>query len=665
MLTPEWYEACTDQILILYSRLEDDILKDIVRRLLKTDMVTDTAKWQAEMLEEAGLLYNDIIQKIAKHTPQTADELRLLFEDAGTEVMKNDNIIAESATGKELHLSDSKLKILKANYRNTLGNLRNLTNTTAMTSQAAFIAACNDAHMQITSGAFSYQEAVRNAIRRAVRGGLTVKYPTGHIDKLDVAVRRAALTGVGQTAAKISIMNAEEMDCDLMEITAHAGARPEHAKWQGKLVSRTGKNVGRIVDGVRVLSLADIGYGTGAGFRGWNCRHDWYPYFPGLSTPNYSKEQLEKLDEKNIEYDGQMYSQYEISQMQRAQERKIRELKRQTVKMQDAADFATDPKLKELAKADHQTMSVKLKTAEKELKDFCKATGQDRDKFREQVLGFSRSEAQRAVQAAKRQQTMNHTGSHTVEVVSPTPKKNSGTGKIYQPEEVSGKLLTSGDNGGIIKETTSQLAYKKFNTGEEVNKFFGGSGSILQKKKSTEGRWFSSLSLDEKKYISDYCADGYGDINDFLRKSSGWENIGKEYVENAISSLDSAIKKFELTENITVHRGVGNDVIEKLVNQHGVVNDLSELVGKIYEEPGYSSTTALFGNQVAKSKPTVFEFDIPAGKGRGAYVNKLAGQFKDVEYEFLIKRGAKFKITAVEEDVYSETYVIKAVMEVE
>jgi len=402
MLSPEWYEACTDQILVLYSRLEDDILKDIVRRILKTNMVTDSAKWQAEMLQEAGLLYNDIMQEIAKYTSQTTEEVCLLFEEAGTEVMKNDNIIAQSTTGQKLHLSDSGLQILKANYRNTLGNLQNLTNTTAMTSQAAFIAACNDAHMQITSGAFSYQEAVRNAVRRAAQGGLTVKYPTGHIDKLDVAVRRAALTGVGQTAAKISIMNAEEMDCDLMEITAHAGARPEHAKWQGKLVSRTGKNVGRIVDGVRVLSLADIGYGTGAGFRGWNCRHDWHPYFEGYSTLNYTDEELAKLDEKNIEYGGKMYSQYEISQMQRAQERKIRELKRQTVKMQDAADFADDPELKRLAKADHQAMSVKLKTAERELKDFCKATGQDRDKFREQVLGFSHSEAQRAVQANKK-----------------------------------------------------------------------------------------------------------------------------------------------------------------------------------------------------------------------------------------------------------------------
>lgn len=222
MLSPEWYEACTDQILVLYSRLEDDILKDIVRRILKTNMVTDSAKWQAEMLQEAGLLYNDIMQEIAKYTSKTTEEVCLLFEEAGTEVMRNDNVIAQSTAGQKLHLSDSGLQILKANYRNTLGNLQNLTNTTAMTSQAAFIAACNDAHMQITSGAFSYQEAVRNAIRRAAQGGLTVKYPTGHTDKLDVAIRRAALTGVGQTAAKISIMNAEEMDCDLMEITAQA-----------------------------------------------------------------------------------------------------------------------------------------------------------------------------------------------------------------------------------------------------------------------------------------------------------------------------------------------------------------------------------------------------------------------------------------------------------
>jgi len=156
------------------------------------------------------------------------------------------------------------------------------------------------------------------------------------------------------------------------------------------------------MDGMKVFTLSEIGYGSGDGFRGWNCRHDWYPYFPGLSTPNYSKKELEDLNAKNIEWNGKKYTEYEISQMQRAQERKIRELKRQTVKMQDAADFTENPELKAAAQADYQAIAAKLKAAEKDLQTFCKDTGQDRDRFREQVYGFSRSEAQRAVQAAKK-----------------------------------------------------------------------------------------------------------------------------------------------------------------------------------------------------------------------------------------------------------------------
>ncbi len=492
MISPQWYEACTDQILVLYRQLEDDILKDIVRRIMKTGTVTESAKWQAEMLQEAGLLYNDIMAEIAKYTSQTAEEVRLLFDAAGTEVMRNDNIIAQSVTGQKLHLSDSRLNILKANYRNTLSNLRNLTKTTAKTSQAAFIAACNDAHMQITSGAFSYQEAIRHAVRK-FSDGVYVTYPSGHRDRLDVAVRRASLTGVGQTAAKISIMNAEEMDCDLMEITAHAGARPEHAKWQGKLVSRTGKNVGRIVDGVRVLSLSDIGYGTGAGFRGWNCRHDWNPYFEGYSSLNYTDEQLAKLDEKNIEYDGEMYSQYEISQMQRAKERNVRALKRECVLNQTTAENAKNDVDKADMQAEYQRSAVKLKAAEQDLKSFCKGTGQDRDKFREQVLGFGRSQAQRAVQANKKYSlinwltTVDEDGKIDIENFKNALKKGYVNTIIEQSQQQKHQSSKAWKNqvkqaiqsGG--KQTPKSRLFNSIDPQEIVNKY-GGTGEFKSRK---------------------------------------------------------------------------------------------------------------------------------------------------------------------------------------
>ncbi len=128
------------------------------------------------------------------------------------------------------------------------------------------------------------------------------------------------LTGVGQTVRKISEINAENMGCDLMEITAHAGARPSHAVWQGQIVSLSGRR--------GYLSKSDIGYGTGNGFGGWNCRHDWYPFFEGISKRTYSEKRLRKLDEKNIKLDGKFYSQYEINQLQRKFEREIRECKR-------------------------------------------------------------------------------------------------------------------------------------------------------------------------------------------------------------------------------------------------------------------------------------------------------------------------------------------------
>lgn len=619
MLTPEWYEACTDQILVLYRQLEDDILKDIIRRMMKTGIVTESAKWQAEMLQESGLLYNDIMQKIAKYTSKTAEEVRLLFEEAGTEVMRNDNIIAQSATGHELRLSDSKLKILKANYRSTLGNLQNLTNTTAKTSQAAFIVACNNAHMQITSGAFSYQEAIRNAVRK-FSDGVYVTYPSGHRDRLDVAIRRAALTGVGQTAAKISIMNAEEMDCDLMEITAHAGARPEHAKWQGKLVSRTGKNVGRIVDGVKVLSLTDIGYGTGAGFRGWNCRHDWYPYFEGYSTLNYTDEELARLDEKNIEYDGQMYSQYDISQMQRAKERKVRALKRECILNQTTAENAQDADLKSTMQTDYQKSAVKLKAAEQDLKAFCKATGQDRDRFREQVLGFGRSEAQRAVWANKKAQN----------------------------------TLTSSLDSGII-ESDKVSSFRTFDSGDKVNDFFyyddSNKKGVLQMRKGSYGKWYSGLSSDEKLCISSYCSADYDIVNSFLRKNNGFEYIDKDFAESMISGIDSAIAKFELRENVKTYRGAN---LESILKLYPDAENFSDLIGHIYHDKGYMSSSPL--KSVAEKFATengqdgiLLEIDVPNGSGLGAYVNQLAGQFQDDEYEFLIRRNTSLEIYDVDE----------------
>ncbi|MBQ8687965.1 MAG: hypothetical protein IJ512_05400 [Ruminococcus sp.] len=482
MLTPEYYESCSELILQQYAELEDAILRDIIRRIMKTGIVTESAKWQAEMLQEAGLVYNDIVKSIAEHTGMIADEVQKLFEEAGVETVEADNVVYRQM-GKEpksLLLSAPMMQVLEAGYRKTLGQLDNLTATMPSAGQRMYINACNQAYMKVTSGAFSYQQAVMQAVKETAASGLKViEYDSGRSDRLEVAVLRAVRTGVGQTCREVGKMNAEENGCELMEISAHAGARPEHAAWQGQLVDLTGRRRGETIDGLRVLSLSDIGYGQITGFGGANCRHDWYPYFEGYSTPNYTQERLEQLNARNIEYNGKLHTQYEISQMQRAQERKIRELKRRTVVYDEALKNAPDAETKTAVQKKYTESAVKLKAAEQKLSDFCKATGQDRERFREQVNGFGRSQAQRAVWANRKMLTSD-SGSGIIKSGRFVPfsgaldksyqnalerKYNSGTvtaRAVYDKYIPQGGAVADGNHSGAYHSPKTHEIYMSF-----------------------------------------------------------------------------------------------------------------------------------------------------------------------------------------------------------
>lgn len=395
MLTPEQLAHCSDDILKLYAQLEDGIIRDIARRIVKTGKVTDTGEWQINALQEVGTLHSDIISSVAKYSNLSDEQIKKLFEDASIVATEYDNEIyrANGLNPVSIKVSASALQILEAGYKKTVGNINNLTRTTAITSQTSFISACTLAEMKVTSGAFTYQQAITDAIKQVAKDGAYVLYESGHSDRLDVAVRRNVMTGIGQTTGEICLNNARELGCDLMEITAHAGARPSHAVWQGQIVSLSGRN--------GYLSLSDIGYGTGEGFKGWNCRHDWYPYFEG-STRMYSQKELEELDAKNVEFpDGTMHTLYEAEQRLRAFERKIRSTKRTLTACDEALNNLSDEKLLNDLKKEFETYSVKLKSQEAEFKAFCKKTGLHTDNTRMLVYGFGRSTAQKAVGSAK------------------------------------------------------------------------------------------------------------------------------------------------------------------------------------------------------------------------------------------------------------------------
>ncbi len=391
MLTPDYLDTLPDAVVALWQQVEDDILRDIARRIGTLDELeplTPTAQWQAWRYEQVQACHQDVLTILAKYSGKSQEVIRQTLLDAALTTLASDDAVYRAAglDPPPVERSEALNNLLNAGYRQTLGTWRNLTATTANTVTGEFERALDHAWLQVSSGAFSYDVAIRRAVDGLAAHMNGVTYPSGHKDTLEVAVRRAVLTGTNQTCAKLQLARAEEMGCEFVEVSAHAGARPEHALWQGKVY-----HIGGAVelDGVWYEDFATAtGYGTGPGLCGWNCRHNFYPFFPGVSKRLYDDAALAKLADKTVEYGGKMYTEYEIRQMQRALERRVRWFKRQYL-AEDAAGV------------DATAAAAKLRTARRDLQDFVRATGGRNDSARTSVSGFGRSQASKATARAK------------------------------------------------------------------------------------------------------------------------------------------------------------------------------------------------------------------------------------------------------------------------
>lgn len=204
MLTPEYLAGIADDIIELYSELDELILRDLVRRLVKTGNVTETAYWQLRKAQQSGLLYEDVIKRVSQLSDASEPQVRQLFEDAGVKALEFDCSVYEKAglSPVPIRQSVAAARVLQAGISKTNGLLKNLTRTTANSAQQTYIHAAAIAEMQITSGAFDPHTVIRNAVNAAVKEGTYILYPTGRRDRVDVAVRRAVVTGVSQTTGK-------------------------------------------------------------------------------------------------------------------------------------------------------------------------------------------------------------------------------------------------------------------------------------------------------------------------------------------------------------------------------------------------------------------------------------------------------------------------------
>ena len=393
MLPPSTLDQMPDAFVQLWQQVEDDILRDVARRISKMEALTPTANWQLWRYQQTEAVRNDVVKLLAKYTGKSEAAIRKLLLQAATEAMEREDAIYYHY-GKEpqpFEESAALNNLLDAGARQTCGTWQNLTATTANTVTGAFERTLDAAWLKVSTGAFDCKTAVKQAVDSLADEMPMVTYPSGHKDSIEVAARRAILTGVNQTAGKLQVARADEMGVEFFETTAHGGARPSHAEWQGRQFHRGGA-----VDykGKHYPDFeAATGYGTGAGLCGWNCRHQFFACFPELGDPPaWTREQLETLNARNIEWNGKKYTAYEISQMQRARERNVRRWKKRYL-AEDAAGL------------DPTDSAVRLKAARQSLAEFAQATGGRVDSARTSVPKFGRSEGSRASAKARKTYT--------------------------------------------------------------------------------------------------------------------------------------------------------------------------------------------------------------------------------------------------------------------
>ena len=242
MLAPDYLDHAPDRLVLLFQQVEDDILRDVARRISKMESLTPTANWQLWRYQQTEALREDVIKLLAKYSGKSEATIRRLLLQAATEAMEREDAIYYHYDLEPTPFEESAAlnNLLDAGARQTCGTWQNLTATTANTVTGAFERTLDAAWLKVSTGAIDYKTAVKQAVDSLADGMPMVTYPSGHKDSIEVAARRCILTGVNQTCAKLQLERARQMGVRYVQVTAHGGARPSHAEWQGKIYALNG-----------------------------------------------------------------------------------------------------------------------------------------------------------------------------------------------------------------------------------------------------------------------------------------------------------------------------------------------------------------------------------------------------------------------------------------
>lgn len=381
---PEILDALPEELAELFRALEITLLEEICSRLKLRDELNEVTVQDIQALRMHGIDLKSIEEAISKTAGISKQKLNSLLNDVVERNQKYYTEVIDLAhvTQPETLVDAATVDAIKRQahdtFRNLTASMGFLVGNTMLKPARAYQWALDNAEMQIQSGAISYNQAIKTAVKQLADSGLkVVNYESGHRDQIDVAARRAVMTGVNQICAKYTEQSAEYLETPYFEVSAHAGARDKpgpspwssHKDWQGKVYSI---RAGDIYPNIYEV----CGLGAVDGLEGANCRHRRNVWVEGVSERTYTDEQLEHIDDGlGCTFDGKTYTAYEATQMQRSVERTVRKLKREKAACKAAG-----------LREEEQVVNIRLRRLNAKYKAFSAAAGLPEQRERMKVL---------------------------------------------------------------------------------------------------------------------------------------------------------------------------------------------------------------------------------------------------------------------------------------
>lgn len=648
MFTPTEIEALPSAMEQLYRSLQLNIMSDLTERLKANgEEITSAADWQINRLYELGVSKDEIDSLIQSTLDVSDDEIDRIYDEVvKSGYARNEKLY--TSKGKEYYIPYAENKQLqqlvkavknqtKSEYRNITGSLgfavRNSDNTLSFTLLADFYQRTLDnGLMQIASGAVDYNTVLKRAVKTMTDSGLrTVDYASGWSNRVDVAARRALMTGFNQVVTKVNEDNAEQLGTEYFEVSYHRGARPTHQVWQGRVYSK------------KELETV-CGLGTVTGLCGANCYHSYSPFIKGIDTPTYSEEELDRMNEEENtpkEYNGRQYTAYEAQQRQRRLETAMR-ADRQKIELltQGGADddTITGAKVRYFQRQDEYVKFSKAMNLPQQWEritvDGKNALG---SKLPKKAERFDRRAEYSLDGDNKRIAQTRADEWHDKAKKAKKKSKKIDTG-TSQKSDVQKKTVEKAENNDIIKET-KQLSLSN------VEEFENWQNDYYELNKDV------SFSRDDNPSIYRYTGGDYDIINALERGGESLEKVKKRYGEKYVSSLNGVgdeiskeLSKFKLNEPLKLKRSVGN--VDFITNATSSVEDMRKMIGKKFTEKGFTSTTLCSDTQLAFGgidKPTRTTLEIIAPKEtKGAYLYKISDS--PAEFEFLIDKNTTYEV---------------------